>query len=402
MPGKELIGKEELKEIMDVMETGVLMRYEFDTERKGVYKVRDFEDAFRAYCGVEHALGVTSGSAALVVALNALGIGPEDEVIVPAFTFVATFEAVCEVGAVPVMADIDDTLNLNHDVIESLITPSTRAVIPVHMCGAMARIDEIVAVARRHNLIVLEDTAQSCGGTYKGRHLGTFGNMGTFSFDYVKTITAAEGGMVITNDKTLADRAEWYHDHGHHHDPALSRGQEKHEFIGFNFRMNELQGAVGLAQFRKLDYIVGEQRRNKAKMKEMLSRLDGVGFRAIPDPDGDTATFIGFHFSDGVTAHTVQKALGENGVDAVIYKDNAWHYLPNWEHFLEYKTMNPRKYPFLNPSNKGVVDYNRERIPVAEDLLGRTLFIQIPVIVSDERWGEIERAVTAAKTVLTA
>ncbi|HQP32144.1 MAG TPA: aminotransferase class I/II-fold pyridoxal phosphate-dependent enzyme, partial [Deltaproteobacteria bacterium] len=184
MPGFEIFGEEEKKEVMDVMETGVLMRYNFDVERKGVFKVRQFEQEFAAYHKSRYALGVTSGSSALKVALTALDVGPGDEVIVPAFTFLATYEAVLEVGAVPVMADIDDTLNLDAEDINRKKTKYTKAVIPVHMCGAPARIDRIIAAARQNGLLLLEDNAQSCGGSFAGKKLGTFGDMGIFSFDY--------------------------------------------------------------------------------------------------------------------------------------------------------------------------------------------------------------------------
>ncbi len=184
MAGAELIGKEEIKEIMEVMETGVLMRYGFDKERKGVFKVRQFEQEFAAYCGAKYALGVTSGSCALKVALTAMDICPGDEVIVPAFTFLATYEAVLEVGAIPVMADIDATLNLDPASIEKRITPATKAIIPVHMCGAGAHIDKIMDLAKFYHLLVLEDNAQGCGGSFRGKKLGTFGDMGIFSFDY--------------------------------------------------------------------------------------------------------------------------------------------------------------------------------------------------------------------------
>jgi 8-amino-3,8-dideoxy-alpha-D-manno-octulosonate transaminase len=164
--GNELIGKEEREQVLDVIERGVLMRYEFDDARKGIYKVAQFEAAFARYLGARYTLGVTSGSAALKIALTALDVGPGDEVIVPAFDFIATYEAVLEAGAIPVMADIDETLNLAPQCVKDRITPYTKAVIPVHMCGSSARIDEIVLIAKKHNLAVLEDNAQSCGGSF--------------------------------------------------------------------------------------------------------------------------------------------------------------------------------------------------------------------------------------------
>lgn len=211
------------------------------------------------------------------MALEALDVGPGDEVIVPAFTFVATYEAVLEVGAIPVMADVDDSLNLSSEDIPAKITDRTKAVIPVHMCGAGARIDGILEAARNHGLLVLEDNAQSLGGAFRGRKLGTFGDMATFSFDFYKTITTGEGGMVLTNRRDLYERADGYHDHGHDHNPAVSRALEGRSILGFNYRMNEFQGAVGLAQFRNstpLSPVSGRTRR--------FSRSGWAGFPASP------------------------------------------------------------------------------------------------------------------------
>lgn len=182
MAGAELIGKEEIKEVIDVLETGILMRYGFDKERKGVYKVRQFEEDFAKYCGVGYALGVTSGSSALKVALEAMDVGPGDDVLVPAFTFLATYEAVLEVGAIPIMVDIDDTLNLDPKEIEKKKTPYTKAVIPVHMCGLAANIDQIVETARKNKLLVLEDNAQGCGASFKGKKTGRVRRYGNLQF----------------------------------------------------------------------------------------------------------------------------------------------------------------------------------------------------------------------------
>lgn len=396
MAGAELIGKEEIKEVMEVLETGILMRYGFDKERKGVFKVRQFEEEFAKYCGVSHALGVTSGSAALKIALEAMDVGPGDDVLVPAFTFLATYEAVLEVGAIPIMVDIDDTLNLDPNEIEKKKTPYTKAVIPVHMCGSGANIDKIVEVARRNKLLVLEDNAQGCGASFKGKKLGSFGDMGTFSFDYVKTVTTGEGGMVITNNLDLYHRSEWYHDHGHDHNPKVSRALEGRTILGFNYRMNELQGALGLAQLRKLDYIVAEQRKNKKIIKDALAQVPGVKFRTLPDPDGDSATFLAFNLPEEQAALKFQKLLSAEGLDTTCYKNNMWHYVPNWEHFLAFSTANSKKYPFTDPSYAGKVEYKRESIPQAEDLLGRTLVIGISVKMSQERLNTIRKAIENA------
>jgi 8-amino-3,8-dideoxy-alpha-D-manno-octulosonate transaminase len=400
MAGAELIGKEELKEVKDVLETGILMRYGFDKERKGVFKVREFEQKFAKYCGAKYALGVTSGSSALKVALTALDVGPGDQVICPAFTFLATYEAVLEVGAIPVMADIDESLNLDPDDIERKLTSSTKAVIPVHMCGAPARIDKILKIAKKHKLLVLEDNAQGCGGAFKGKKLGTFGQMGIFSFDYYKTLTTGEGGMILTDSQKLYNRSDWYHDHGHDHNPKVSRAMEGRSILGFNYRMNELQGALGLAQLRKLDKLIAEQKKNKQAIKDVLAQVKGVKFRKIPDPAGDTATFLAFNLPDETKAGKFQKAMAAEGVDAVIFKKNAWHYVPNWEHFLAKSTANSKKYPFADPINRGKVKYDRKSIPQAEDILGRTLVMGISVKMPKERFKKIKTAIEKAADVL--
>ncbi|MGB5217968.1 MAG: DegT/DnrJ/EryC1/StrS family aminotransferase [Smithella sp.] len=396
MAGAELIGKEEIKEIMDVLETGILMRYGFDKERKGIYKVREFEQEFSKYCGADYALGVTSGSTALQIALTAMDVGPGDDVLVPAFTFLATYEAVMEVGAIPIMVDIDDTLNLDPLEIEKKMTPYTKAVIPVHMCGSGANIDKIVEVARKNKLLVLEDNAQGCGASFQGKKLGSFGDMGTFSFDYVKTVTTGEGGMVITNNKEFYLRSEWYHDHGHDHNPKVSRALEGRTILGFNFRMNELQGALGLAQLRKLDYLIGEQKKNKKFIMDVLANVPGVKFRVKPDPEGDSATFLAFNMPSEDQTQKFQNLLAAEGVDTVCYKKNLWHYVPNWEHFLAKSTANSQKYPFTNPTYKGKVEYKKENIPHAEDILGRTLVMGISVKMSQEKLDGIRKGIEQA------
>ncbi len=227
MPGFEIIGEEEKEEILDVLKRKVLFRYEFHDQREGIYKVEQFEKEFAKYCGVKHALAVSSGTAALRVALAALGVAPGDEVITQGFTFVATWESILDAGAIPVFAEIDDTLCLDPEDLPHKISPRTKAIMPVHMCGAHARISEIVQVAGKQNIPVIEDTAQSCGGKLNGKSLGSFGTLGTFSFDSVKTMTTGEGGMVITDDNDLYLNASEYHDHGHDHDPNVGRGLER-------------------------------------------------------------------------------------------------------------------------------------------------------------------------------
>ncbi|MEE4353022.1 MAG: DegT/DnrJ/EryC1/StrS family aminotransferase [Desulfatiglans sp.] len=400
MPGFEVIGKEEEQEIMEVLNHKILFRYEFDEQRGGMYKVEAFEKAFSEYCGVDCALAVSSGTAALRVALSVLGIGPGDEVITQGFTFVATWEAILDAGAIPVFAEIDDTLCLDPKDMSKKISPRTKAVIPVHMCGSQARVEEIVREAGLHNLPVIEDTAQACGGTLKGKRLGSFGALGTFSFDSVKTLTTGEGGMVITDDRDLFVRASEYHDHGHDHDPSVGRGLEKRSFIGFNYRMMELQGALGLAQLRKLDNVIlAKQRENKSRIKEALSRINQVTFRNILDPEGDIASFVMFFLPTREEAVAFNKAMADEGCPAVDWYENTWHYYGKWEHLLERKSLIKSGYPFKDESGKERCRYDPSALPQTVGLLSRCLTIPINIHM-EEQIPKIVRAIEKASSAL--
>ncbi|MFC1821114.1 DegT/DnrJ/EryC1/StrS family aminotransferase [Thermodesulfobacteriota bacterium] len=385
MPGFEVIGDEEKAQILDVLSRKMLFRYEFDQQRQGIYKVAEFEKAFARYCDVDHALAVSSGTAALKVALAALGIGPDDEVITQGFTFVATWEAILDQGAIPVFAEIDDTLCLDPQDLARKITPRTKAIIPVHMCGAQARIEEIVALAERENIPVIEDTAQACGGKLNGKPLGSFGSIGTFSFDSVKTITTGEGGMAITNDHDLYIRASEYHDHGHDHNPNVGRGLESRSFLGFNFRMMELQGALGLAQLQKLDdLILPRQRENKRRIKEALAGIDQLTFRNIPDENGDTSTFLTFFLPTAEKADEFNRVLGEEGAGAISWYDNLWHYYERWEHLLEGKSGIRSGFPFQSENGESRCRYEISALPKTGDLLSRSLTIPIAIYMEDQ------------------
>jgi 8-amino-3,8-dideoxy-alpha-D-manno-octulosonate transaminase len=243
--------------------------------------------------------------------LAATGVGAGDEVIIPPFTFVATFEAIVGAGAVPVFSEIDHTLCLDPNAIEKVLSPRTKAVMPVHMCGSMARIDEIKSFCDKKGLILIEDVAQSVGATYNGKALGTFGHMGTFSFDPVKTITCGEGGAVITDDEHLYHQADYHADHGHDHLQS-DRGLEDHPILGTNYRISELHAAVGLGQLMKLDSIIEKQRSHKKIIKEALENFAQITFREIPDESGDSATFLTFLLPEADLAQKVTQNLFPN------------------------------------------------------------------------------------------
>ena len=396
MPGFEIFGAEEKAQVLEVLESGVLFRYEFAAQRKDQWKVLEFERAFAAYTGAAHAQAVTSGTAALKVALAALGVGAGDEVITQGFTFVATWEAILDCGAIPVFTEVDLTLNMDPVDLEKKITPKTKAIIPVHMMGAPARIGAIKAIADRHNIPVIEDTAQAAGGRLQGRHLGSFGAIGTFSFDAVKTMTTGEGGMCITSDESLWRRMSEYQDHGHDHVPNPGgRGGEGRPFIGFNYRMMEIQGAIGLAQLAKLDGIVAAQKKNKRFFQEVVSVLPGVRFREILDEAGDSATFLTFLLPDAAQTTAVNQVLRDQGVGAVRWSENGWHYYPNWEHLLEAKTYCQGGWPFSAHGKRRVV-YDPQALPASAAIMERALTYQVPIVLPDEQKSKIKAALKKA------
>ncbi len=399
MPGFEVFGEEEKREVLEVFDTGVLFRYEFGPQRGDVYKVKQFEEAFARYTGAGHAQAVTSGTAALKVALAALGVGAGDEVITQGFTFVATWEAIFDVGAIPVFTEVDETLNMDPADLEKKITDKTADIIPVHMLGAPARIEEIVAIAERHGIPVVEDTAQAAGGRLNGRHLGTFGTCGTFSFDSVKTMTTGEGGMVITDSGKLWRAMSEYHDHGHDHavNPG-GRGGEGRPFIGFNYRMMEIQGAIGLAQLAKLDSMIIEQKKNKALLKEAAGKIPGVSFREILDEEGDSATFLAFMLPDGERAAQVNQVLKDNGAGAINFGENTWHFYPQWEHLLEAKTPSKNGWPFSAHGKRRVV-YDPEALPQSAGIMSRTLVYQVPIKLGEEQKNTMLAALDKAAAV---
>jgi 8-amino-3,8-dideoxy-alpha-D-manno-octulosonate transaminase len=334
MPGFELFGEEERKEINDVMETGILMRYGFDGPRKGVWKSKELEQAICDQFGCRYAQLTSSGTSALTTGMAALGIGYGDEIIMPAFTFVASFESVLSVGAVPVLVDVDETLTLNPMSVRRAITPKTKCVMPVHMCGSMADIGALLDICKEHDLILLEDACQSIGSTYKGKTVGTFGAAGTYSFDFVKTMTCGEGGVVMTNDKDVYTKCDGYTDHGHDHLGGADRGADLHPFLGYNYRISELHAAIGLAQVRKVNKVIELQKKNQQQLKNILAQLPEVSFRVIPDPAGDSCTFLSWFLPTEEITRAVVAEMKAQGILAgnFYWYDNNWHYIRKWDH----------------------------------------------------------------------
>ncbi len=394
MPGFELFDDEERREVQEVLDTGVLFRYGFDQARKGRWKAKTFEAELAKRIGARYCHLCSSGTASLCTALASCGIGAGDEVIVPPFTFIATIEAILQAGAVPVFAEIDETLCLDPEAIEAVITPRTKAVVPVHMCGAMARIDAIKDLCQQKGLILIEDACQAFGATLKGKALGTFGQAGCFSFDPVKTITCGEGGAMVTDDEAIYKAMDSYADHGHDH-RGNDRGLEGHSILGTNYRISELNAAVGLAQLRKLDFILEKQRAHKKQIKEALAQFSEITFRKVPDEQGDSATFFSFLLPDESGAREAARSLSRAGVDGCFYwYDNNWHYIRNWDHLK--KLRSAAKLPIaLLPLYP---DYEQVQLLQSDSVMMRTISLLIKISwTQTELVHRIERMVNALK-----
>lgn len=390
MPGFEFFGEKEKAEVQEVLDSGVLMRYGFDGMRNNHWKAKELEAALESRMKVKHAQLVSSGTAALTVALASAGVGAGDEVILPTFTFVASFEAVLALGAVPVLADVDSTLTLDPAQVAKAITEKTSVIMPVHMCGSMANLEALKEICDAHNLILLEDACQAIGGSYKGKPLGSYGDLGCFSFDYVKTITCGEGGAVITNNSDYHKNADHYSDHGHNH-IGNDRGAEDHPFLGYNYRISELNAAVGVAQIKRLDDFIGIQKRYYQILRKALSTIPEVVFRTVPDGGEENYSFLSFFLPNAETAQNVHKAFGESGIDACFYwYNNNWHYYRKWEHLTHKKSLGKLPNEVINQ----MPDYSKSDFSKSDYWVGRTISCLIKL-----SWTKEEVEQRAAKMV---
>lgn len=379
MAGTELFGSEERKEVMDVMNTGILFRYNHDSQRNGIWKARTFEEEFAAYLGARHTHFCASGTAADAISLATCGIGYGDEVIVPPYCFIAPIEAVMLAGAIPVFAEIDETLCLSPEGIEKAITPRTKAVLLIQVFGSMGRMDEILSVCEKHNLALIEDAAPALGGSYKGKMLGNFGKVSAFSFDYYKIITAGEGGAIATNDDEIYDKAHKYSDHGHDHIGDV-RGAEQHPILGFNFRGSELGAAVVLAQLRKLPYMIGKQRIHQEVLKKVIAEFPEITPRLVPDEEGDSATFLSFFLPDADKALKAFEEFQKEGLSASYWYRNNFHYHRQWGHLKELKSIFNLPVMML----KDRPDYKNLQVPKSDAIMQKLMMTQIMVNWTEE------------------
>lgn len=374
-PGAMEVSEEEKRAVCEVLEEKVLFRYHDRKNRKS--KVTEFEERFAAHIGTNHALALNSGTSALIAGLVGAGIGPGDEVIIPAYTFVATPASVVAAKAIPVIAEVDDSLTLDPDDFERKITKHTKAVIPVHMRGAPSDMDTIMEIARRRGIAVIEDTAQACGASYHGKRLGGFGEAGCFSLQMSKVITSGEGGVMTTDDPDLYERARMYHDAAVR---FWDQDTEMPAFPGVNFRMSEVTGALILVQLSRLENLLARMRANKARIKGQIEPRDGLRFRTVHDEQGEAAVCIIFYLGDAGAARRFGEAIRAEGIGAgTIYNQGIpdRHIYPHWVEVMAKAPDVQKGCPFTCPMYEGRVRYSKDMCPRTLDYLGRAIHINV-------------------------
>ena len=386
-PGGLEIGEQEKKQVLEVLQRKYLFRYYGPKEFPS--KVSELEKKFAAKFGAKYALATTSGTGALVSARVAFGVGPGHEVIVNGYTFFASCAAIVGAKAIPVICEADDTLTMDPDDLEKRINSNTRAVICVHMRGAPCDMDRLKSICRKHQLKLIEDCAQACGGSYKGKKLGTFGDIGCFSFQYHKIITAGEGGLCLTNNARLYDRLMGYHDTAACWRPDRF-GAERYRgelFCGVNYRMSELTAAVMLAQLEKLDGLLAAMRRHKKRIKDQLEGTKGITFRRLTDEAGDTAICLIFMLDDKRKVKPFAEALQAEGVGAAgIFNQGIpdWHIYAHWKHIMTKATPTPEGCPWTCPFHQGPeVRYRADMCPNLLGYLTRAIHLDIPAQLTD-------------------
>jgi 8-amino-3,8-dideoxy-alpha-D-manno-octulosonate transaminase len=382
-PGGMEVGDEELAALRRVIESKNLFRYYGVGD--GPDEVASFEREFASHLGAKHALMVNAGSSALICALIGAGVGEGDEVIVPAYTWNATPNAVLATRAVPVLAEVDESLTLDPEDVERRITPRTRAILPVHMRGAPAAMDALVSIAERHGLVLIEDVCQSAGASFRGQRLGTFGDAGAFSLQFNKIITTGEGGVLITDRDDLLDLALDVHDCAN----SVRRGVGLPKYAGFNFRASEFMGAVARVQLTRLDGLLERMRANHARLSAQVSSLPSLTFRRANDDDGDAGiALIGFS-SNAALARDAVDALRAEGVLAMRIYD------PD--------TPDLHVYPFWAPVLEALAGAGRPApdCPRTLDLLERSIHVDVSPLCDEQDLGEIAFAFEkVAKQVL--
>jgi dTDP-4-amino-4,6-dideoxygalactose transaminase len=373
----ELIGEEEVQEVLEVLRSGYLYRYDVAPGKTNFQgKVIEAEAFVAQMSKVRYAVAVNSGTSALLTAMVGLGIGPGDEVIVPGFTFVASISSIAFTGAVPVLAEVNRTLNLDPEDVRKKITPRTKAIMVVHMMGNPAHLDELRAVADENDLFLIEDCAQAFGASYKGRPIGSIGHVSIFSFNVYKSITSGDGGMVITDDEELYKRCFAFHDQGH---SPMRAGAEigNRPFLGLDFRYTELQAAVLLAQLRKLPGMLDRLRTNKQHFRSLIADIPGLEFREVIDVEEEIGTILTVFLPHADLAQKIAKELKSK-----VVAQADWHVYNNMEHLLNQRMPTEIHCSFACPhyaERGGQMNYTKGMLPQTDDLLGRAINISIGI-----------------------
>ena len=395
-PGAYWLDEQEEKAVLDVLRHGSLFRY----YGLGKAKYVDiYEAAAREYYGARYALGLNSGTGALIASLTALGIGPGCEVILPAFMWVASVGAVIQVNAIPVLCEVDDTLCMDPADLEKKITPRTKLILPIHMAGSPCNMDAIMAVAKKHGISVLEDCAQCNGGTFKGKMLGTFGDMGIYSLQLNKNMTSGEGGLLITNDEKLYYRAFSAHDMGLiRKDGRLATPEPYAIAWGGGRRMSELCGAVASVQIKKLPQIVDHMRGSNNRIKTMLGGTPDLEFRRLNDADGDTGTFLVMMLADAEKAVAAVAKMKEFGLHNVFrIADYGLHIYYNIPSLVGKTPLSPAGNPWALAENaQSVYSYDKETLPQSDALFARYILVPIPSRLTSQQEEDAAQAIKAA------
>lgn len=363
--GPQFYDETEVNELIEVIKSRSPFRW-----WHGNSKVLEFEETYAKHIGAKFALGVTSGTTALFTAMAAMEVGPGDEVILPAWTWYADYDAIVLAGALPIFAEIDESFNIDPNDIEAKVTPRTKAIIACHLQGTPADLDPIMEIAKRHDLYVLEDCAQCCGGKYRGKYVGSIGHIAINSFQLSKTITAGEGGAVLTSDPVLFERAVRFHDVGSLRSPyseALNGGLLA-AFASCNFRMNEFTGAVLKAQLTKLETICERVRKNNRTVREGIADLPGIKFRKWPDVEGDIGVGVFLDLGNRERRDRFLRALRAEGIAAGGPAGSV--ILPIDGRIENKVTVHPDWPSFNSPEGKAV-EYGAKCCPRTIDIIGR-------------------------------
>jgi len=382
--GPQEIGEEEIAMVTEALRSKNLFRYLKPEDESFTAR---FEKEFAQMTQVDHVLAVNSGTSALICALVGLGISSGDEVIVPAYTYIATAAAVLTVRGIPVIAEIDESLTLDPADVERKITPRTKAIIPVHMRGTPSRMDELMAIAKKHGLLVLEDCAQANGGAYKGKPLGSIGDAGAFSLQQFKIITAGEGGAFVTNDRTAFERGGCYHCSAFEFWMRLANQELTiPPFVGENYRMSDLNGALALAQLRKREWILGRLREIKKRFLAGIADVKNIKMQDVPDAEGDCSTSLVFFIESSEIAKNVAAGLRDEGMAAGSVFDKGIpdrHIYYHWDYIMEKRSPDMYGHPWTDAARPCQVEYTRDMCPQSIDILSRTVSIPLTQRMSD-------------------